>query len=215
LNLKNNRSIYNVTTINDKPIEEGTDTTFFDNQLTKYTLPLTVSAGLALKVNDNSVLTMDAEYRNFSSLKYKRRDSLFIDPAGNNEEFFTDIDPEWNSTFSMRFGGEYRYASSVGTIPFRAGLGLIPIPWPNRSESKSPQSSFNFPHMVFLPFVKALNKDDTPIRYTFSAGTGIHWSQIMLDWAYTFSTVERNWGESVVEAQVQDHHFGFTFTGVF
>ena len=215
LNLKNNRSIYNVRTINGKPVEEGTDTTFYDNQLTKYTMPLTVSAGLAYNVNDKAVITMDAEYRNFSSLKYKRRDSVFIDPAGNNEEFFTDIDPEWNSTFAMRFGSEYRIASSIGTFPIRAGVGLVPIPWPNTVESKSPQGSFNFPHLVFLPFVKALNKDDTPIRYTFSLGTGIHWSQIMLDWAYTYSTVDRNWGEEFIEATVKDHHFGFTFTGVF
>lgn len=215
LNLNTNRSIYRLSTVNGVPTENLTDTTFFDNQLTKYTMPLTVSGGVAYKIRDNAVLTMDAEYRNFGSLIYKRRDSLFIDPAGNNEEFFTDIDPNWNSTFSMRFGGEYRWESSIGTIPLRAGLGLIPIPWPNKAESKSPQGSLSFPHLVFLPFVKALNNDDTPIRYTFSAGSGIHWSQIMLDWSYTYSTVERNWGSDIVSAQMNDHHFGFTFTGVF
>jgi hypothetical protein len=92
---------------------------------------------------------------------------------------------------------------------------MIPIPWPNRSESKSPSGSFNFPHFVFLPFVKALNKDDTPIRYTYSVGSGIHWSQIKFDWAYTYSTVDRNWGDTEIDAKVRNHHVGFSFTGVF
>ncbi len=215
LNLKTGSSRYIVTSINGLPREEGTDTTFIDNQLTKYTLPLTIGAGLALNVSDNAVITADAEYRGYGSTKFKRRDSLRIDPAGNNEEYFTDIDPEWNNVFSMRFGSEYRINSSIGMIPLRAGMGMVAIPWPNRSASKSPHGNFNFPHLVFLPFVKALNKDDTPIRYTYSLGSGIHWSQIKLDWAYTYSTVDRNWGETVIEAKLRDHHFGFTFTGVF
>ncbi|MCK4372146.1 MAG: outer membrane protein transport protein [candidate division Zixibacteria bacterium] len=215
LNLKTGSSIYQVKSINGLPQEEDTDTTFIDNQLTKYTLPLTIGAGLALNVGDDAVITADAEYRGYGSTKFKRRDSLRIDPAGNNEEYFTDIDPEWNNIFSMRFGSEYRINSSIGMIPLRAGMGMVAIPWPNRSESKSPHGNFNFPHLIFMPFVKALNKDDTPIRSTYSLGSGIHWSQIKLDWAYTYSTVYRNWGETVVEAKMRDHHFGFTFTGVF
>ena len=215
LNLNTNRSIYNLTSFNGLPIEFGTDTTFFDNQLTKYTMPWTIASGAAYSFGDNLVVTMDAEWRRFSSLKYKRRDSLFIDPAGNNEEFYTDIDPEWNSTFSLRFGSEYRKSTSIGTIPIRAGFGLVPIAWPNDTESESPEGALNFPHLLFRPLVKALNNDETPIMYTFSAGTGIHWSQIMLDWAYTYSAVDRNWGTDFANAQVRDHHLGFTFTGVF
>ena len=215
LNLKTGSSIYQVKSINGLPQEEDTDTTFIDNQLTKYTLPLTIGAGLALNVGDDAVITADAEYRGYGSTKFKRRDSLRIDPAGNNEEYFTDIDPGWNNVFSLRFGGEYRINSSIGMIPLRAGMGMVPIPWPNSSESKSSQRSFDFPHLVFLPLVEALNKDDTPIRCNYSLGSGIHWSQIKLDWAYTYSTVYRNWGETVVEAKMRDHHFGFTFTGVF
>lgn len=215
LNLNNNRSIYNLRTINGMPTEEGTDTTFYDDQLTKYTMPLTVSSGLAYSFRKNIVATMDVEYRNFSSLKYKRRDSIFIDPAGNNEEFFTDIDPKWNSTFSMRFGGEWRKSTSIGIIPIRAGFGLIPIPWPDKSETESPEGAINIPHAIFRPLVKALNNEKSPILYTLSVGTGIHWSQIMLDWAYTYSAVDRNWGDESIDVRMRDHHFGFTFTGVF
>jgi len=215
LNVKTGSSIYVLTSFNGVPQEQGTDTTFIDNQLTKYTLPLTIGVGAAFHASENAVITTDAEYRGYGSTNYKRRDSLRIDPAGNNEEYFTDIDAQWNNVFSMRFGGEYRAETSIGTIPLRAGLGLVPIPWPNRSESKSPSGSFNFPHFIFLPLVKALNKDTTPIRYVYSVGSGIHWSQIKLDLAYSYSAVDRNWGETSVEAKVRNHHVGFTFTGVF
>jgi len=215
LKLKTGTSLYTVTSVNGVPQEQGTDTTFIDDQVTKYTLPLTVGAGIALFAGENGVVTVDAEYAGYGATTFKRRDSLRIDPAGKNEEYYTDIDPNWNNTFSMRFGGEYRANTSIGTIPVRAGIGLIPIPWPNKAQSKSPSGSLSFPHFVFLPFVRAFNKDTTPIMYTYSVGTGLHWDQIKLDWAYTFSMVDRDWGQDGIDAKVRDHHFGFTFTGVF
>ncbi|MCK4301829.1 MAG: outer membrane protein transport protein [candidate division Zixibacteria bacterium] len=215
LNRKQGLSLYRVRAFNGRPVEDGTDTTFFDNILIKYEMPLMVTAGVAYRARENFVLTADAEFRDFSGSKVRVRDSLKIDPEGNNEEFFTDIETGWNDVFVMRFGSEYVMDTKIGKIPLRAGLGFVPLPTPNKSDTKTPVMSYNFPHMIFLPFVKLFNNDDTPIRYTFSVGTGIQWSQIFLEWAYTYSTLSRDYQDDIVLAKIRNHHFGFTFTGYF
>ncbi|MEA3297177.1 MAG: hypothetical protein U9R56_04875, partial [candidate division Zixibacteria bacterium] len=208
-------SRYVVTYLNGLPTDEGSDTTFYDNRLTKYEMPLMVGVGVAYNIKDNFILSADAEYKGFGGTMIKYRDSVRIDPAGNNEEFYTDVDPEWNSVFAMRFGGEYLADTKIGTIPLRAGLGFIPIPSPNQSETKFPVTSYNFPHMIFMPLLKLFNNENTPICYTFSFGSGIQWSQIYLEWAYTYSTLGRDYQVDNSETKIRNHHLGFTFTGYF
>jgi long-subunit fatty acid transport protein len=169
---------------------------YFDNLLAKYDMPLMVGAGVAFRASENLLLAADAEYRHFSGGKINLRDSLRIDPGGHNEEYFTKFDPKWNNVFVVRLGGEYLRRTGIGLIPVRAGLGYVPVPSPN---------------------VDISGGTSTVVNYDLSLGTGIHWSQIHLDWAYTYSTADRETADSfaTVAEKNRNHHFNFTFTGFF
>jgi len=196
MNIKTGRSIYTIVEHGDPIVGEmqivGGDTTYFDDLLAKYDVPLMVGVGVAYKANENLLLAADAEYRRFSGGKVDLRDSLKIDPGGHNEEYFTEYDPDWNNVFAVRAGGEYLYQTGIGLIPIRAGAGYVPVPAPNLDISGG---------------------KSTVVSYNFSFGSGIHWSQIYLDWAYTYTT--SNWVYGAIEYKNRDHHLNFSFTGYF
>ncbi len=176
------------------------DTVYFDDLLAKYDMPLMVGAGVAYQVSENLLLAADAEYRHFSGGKIHLRDSLRIDPGGHNEEYFTEFNPKWNNVFAVRLGGEYLHQTGIGLIPIRAGLGYVPVPAPDEDIT---------------------GDTSTVVNYSLSLGSGIHWSQIHLDWAYTFTTSERASNVDIYglpffeEQKNRNHHFNFTFTGYF
>ena len=176
-----------------------TDTTYFDNLVTKYQMPWMVGLGMALKQSEDLTLALDLEYRGFSGKEVQFRDSTQLDPSGSNTDYFTDVDPEWSNVLIVRTGVEYRKETGIGNIPLRAGFAYIPIPGPSIDATSFSLSTVN--------------------SQAFSLGTGIYWEQIKLDLAYT----NRSWDrESVsgyvlqpVEIKQNNHHIGFSFTGVF
>jgi len=220
LNVKTGSSVYRVQYRNGLSVLESSDTTFIDNQLTKYGIPLTIGLGGAYFLKENLVLALDAEYRGYGGTDIKIRDLMVITPAGNIEEVFTDYDPEWNDGVALRFGAEYTLEKGIGKIPLRMGVGFIPTPVPNSNGTETPKMNAVIPHAILAPLADALNSDDTPMKYTFSLGTGLHWSQIRLDWSYTYSRIDRdfadrNWMIEDGLMKNRDHHIGFSFTGVF
>jgi len=204
MSIKTGRSIHGVQ--KQGGIDEGElspvfdYTVYYDDLLAKYNMPLMVGAGVAYRATENLLLAADAEYRPFSGGKIDLRDSLRIDPGGHNEEYFTKVDPKWNNVFAVRLGGEYLRETGIGLIPMRAGLGYVPVPSPD---------------------IDISGGTSTVVSYDFSLGTGIHWSQIHLDWAYTFTTSERASNVDIYglpffeEQKNRNHHFNFTFTGYF
>jgi len=204
MSIKTGRSVYFVQ--KEGGIDEGEllpvfdYTVYYDDLLAKYDMPLMVGAGVAYRASENLLLAADAEYRRFSGGKIDMRDSLRIDPGGHNEEYFTKFDPEWNNVFTVRLGGEYLRETGIGLIPMRAGMGYVPVPSPD---------------------IDISGGTSTVVSYDFSLGTGIHWSQIHLDWAYTFTTSERARNVDIYglpffeEQKNRNHHFNFTFTGYF
>ncbi|MFQ6008783.1 MAG: OmpP1/FadL family transporter [Candidatus Zixiibacteriota bacterium] len=197
LNVKTGRSIFFISR-RGAPVPGAqlqvsfSDTTYYDNLLTKYEMPIMLGAGIAYRPAENLLLAADAEFRSFSGAIIEVRDSLFIDPGGKNREYFTEIDPEWNNVFTVRMGGEYLYKTDIGVIPVRAGFGYIPLPAPNIDMSED---------------------TSTAAGYTLSVGTGIHWNQIYLDWAYSYSSSK--WEYRTFDQKSRNHHFNFTFTGYF
>jgi len=171
LNIKGGKSIYNYNALNGLIIDNGTDTTFYDELLNKYEMPLMIGAGLAYNLTENFMLAIDGEYRGYGSTKIKYRDSLVIDPGGDNEEFFTEYDPELSNIFLLHLGGEYMWHKNFGTVPLRFGFGYEPLPAVNYDENGS---------------------TSTPVSYNFSVGTGIMWEQIYFDFAYTYTYINQD-----------------------
>ncbi len=200
LKVKTGRSIFIIvkqgSPLQGELLNVVTDTTYYDDLLAEYKLPLMVGGGVAYRASENLLLALDAEYRHFSDCKVDLRDSLRIDPGGNNEEYFTEFDPGWKNVFAVRAGGEYLYQTKIGVIPIRAGLGYVPMP--NQSINISGDTS-------------------AVVMYNISLGSGIHWSQIHLDMAYTYSRWDLELSDPVssVEFKNRDHHLNFSFTGYF
>ncbi|MFH1372442.1 MAG: outer membrane protein transport protein [bacterium] len=234
LNINTGRSIY---TINRRAaldqgqlVTVGSDTVYFDDLLTKYSMPLMIGAGVVWRASEKWLLATDIEYRGFSSGQVERRDSLRIDPGGSNEEYYTKIDPRWNDVFTVRLGTEYLHQTGIGLIPLRAGFGYLPTP---------------------APSIDVDGRTSSAVNYNLSLGFGIHWNQIHLDWGYTYSIIDwemsdqyepvndpdqprivRNrhndwaytltketWEDTdpsvIMEQKNRNHHLSFTFTGYF
>ncbi|HWR82737.1 MAG TPA: hypothetical protein VN285_05505 [Candidatus Deferrimicrobium sp.] len=199
LNVKTGRSIVSLTKWRGPEEGEfqviGSDTVYFDNMLVKYKMPLIVGAGVGYRVSEKLLLAFDAEYRNFSDsvdVRLKQK----IDPGGDTEDSLKRVDPGWNNSLALRVGAEYRWEGfGIGEMPLRAGVGYVPLATPN----------------------VVVADTSTAVKYSVSAGTGIHWNQIHLDIAYTFSALNlETVALGVPEAhESRDHHLNFSFTGIF
>ena len=205
LNNKYDESIFNIIRFNGLVLDDGTDTVYFGNNLIKYEMPIIIGGGVGYKMRENLLLAADLEFRKFSGLKVKNRTSITINPGGTNEEQFQVIDPKWKNAIVFRAGGEYTKTTGIGVIPLRAGFGYVPSQVPN---------------------VDINGATSTAVRYNFSAGTGIHWSQIKLDIAYTYSIFDNQYVQSlpqsegpalIISSEEKDrnHQIGFSFSGVF
>ncbi|NOY89012.1 MAG: hypothetical protein GXO93_06435 [FCB group bacterium] len=198
LNEKYVHTIYRITKFNGLVRSQQTDTTYYGDRLTKYEIPLIIGAGFGYHLRDNFLLAADAEYRKFSGKKIKIRTKITIDPSGSNQETYLVLDPHWNNVFTFRLGSEYLWDTKYGEIPLRTGFGFIPLPAPN---------------------VSASGDTTTAVRYNFSVGTGIHWSQISLDIAYTYSYLDQSFGNhgglENIKYDQRNHHLSFSFTGIF
>lgn len=212
LSVNRKEAIYSVTSYNGLITEQGTDSIFIGDLLLKYAIPLTVGTGISYQVNDNFMFAADVEYRGFKGNKILNRESITINPAGTNEETFTELDPGWQNSLTFRLGVEYLKQTGIGEIPFRAGFGYVPVPDPNTVLSPTGLSTID-------------TSRTTAVAYNISLGSGIHWEQIHFDVAYTYYTLNRNY-ELYVPTEVgvvvfhpgykvRNHHFNVSFTGVF
>jgi len=189
LKVKYDVSRYTIVGQNGFPVGEGTDTTYIDDNLTKYGMPLMIGFGLGYQLQENVLVAGAAEYRGFSGAKVKFRESFRLDQSGQTTETFTERDSKWENVIAFRFGGEYTRQTDIGKVPIRGGVAFVPVPIPNT--------------------------DGTATRTDLSVGTGIHWGQIMLDGAYTYSTLDRDFEQELLDAKIRNHHFAVTFTGYF
>lgn len=199
---------------------DDTETIYWDDNLTELDMPLVVGGGIGFQATENLLLALDAEYRAFSGGEINVRDSIRLNPGEKDTEFFTTTDPQWNNVLTVRAGAEYLWhtgSTIVPLMPLRAGFSYVPIPTPNVTGD-----------VVFDTTVAALTA--TPDLHTesaaatsFSLGTGMHWNQIHLDFAYTNRKLDREDTKKLVEnnpyfrseTSTSDHIFNVTFTGFF
>jgi long-subunit fatty acid transport protein len=179
--------------LNGLPSDPSTRTLYDMNNLTQYDIPWMVGLGFAYNVNENFLVAADMEMRAFKGGKVYVRDSLTINPGGDNIEYFTEHDPFYENVFAVRLGAEYLKQTKYGQVPLRAGLGYCPIPDPDYDENGETSQAVN---------------------YTFSLGSGIHWEQIRFDVAYSLATLDRSWFNEI-DYTARNHHLNVSFTGIF
>ena len=157
------------------------------------------------KLSENLSLAGDVDLSFFKGRKILFRESVTINPGGSNEEKFVEFDPFWKNNFGFRLGTEYLKETKMGVIPIRFGVGFQPVPDPE--------------------FTLA-GEDNLAANMNFSLGSGIHWNQIHLDFAYTYTYFNRSSfaferiseDEYILidqETNNRNHSLSFSFTGVF
>jgi long-subunit fatty acid transport protein len=198
-----------------------TDTIYVDDISSRMEIPLIVGLGLSYRPNDNWLFAADFEMRNFSGKQIENLVFRLLQSDGTSEEIYTDTlnRPNWNDVVQFRIGGEYLIDTKLGTIPIRAGYRNEAFPGGNISSVENrfgEQETGEDSSKVFYIFDYAENKIT---GYSVSFGTGIHWSQIFLDFAYTYTSFDQTIYSSPdvlhSENDWKNHHMNFTFTGFF
>lgn len=186
------QSTFRVTTEEGLPLIELSDTLYVDDQIAKQDIPLSLTLGFAVFPKENIVLTLDANYQNYSSTNWYYRTSTFYSASGDRTDIFGELPIDWNNIFSFGSGLEYALDTDFGRIPLRAGLRFDQLPQPK---------SFDFTSVEILEpdevtggwfttreFVTTQVADGRQNSVSFSLGTGIHWSQIEIDFGYRYRT---------------------------
>ena len=219
------RKFFRITEFAGNPQPDNSDTTYYDDILVKYDLPIMVAAGLSYQASERLLLAADVEYRPFSSGSAELRISRTIRSGQDDIEVFESIPVAWEDVFLFRTGAEYMWEPGTRffpVVPLRLGLGLAPIPTPNRDLAGSTSSASGI---------------------NLAAGFGIQWSQIHLDFSYGYGSIDRtvlagSYGLEEIQPEItdaqrnasglpfptvvedlqqknKDHQFGISFTGFF
>jgi hypothetical protein len=168
--------------------EVGSDTIYVDNKMIKYGIPWIIGFGAAGHPMENLTLAADFEFRAFKGEDVQARDSIHIKPGASNEEFYTVYDAQNDNSIALRVGVEYNWNTGLQSfpiIPLRCGFSSSTIPSTNTG----------------LAWVESENREEvlraapSPVQIestgvnNYHLGLGIKWSQISLDAAVTFSSV--------------------------
>ncbi|MFH2034878.1 MAG: hypothetical protein ABIJ45_00620 [Candidatus Zixiibacteriota bacterium] len=236
---ESDNTYYYLSTENNLPIETNSysgmeifrsDTVYINDQTFKMEMPFMLGFGLGYNLTDNLLLAADLEYRAFSGMNIELLENITIQSDGTANEIFKTVPSYYADILQLRFGAEYLLDTKFGEIPIRAGI---------RSEAY-PQGFISYYDIKYIDVedlagnVDSLNVDvdSTAVQYTyvydessildgfsFSLGTGIHWSQIKMDIAYTYTYYDqyifRQRGINPSENEWKNHHLNFTFTGYF
>ncbi len=179
-----------------------------DDVLIEIDQPMVLGLGAAYKLLENLTVACDLEYRPYSGGMINRRDSLQLVPGGTNVEYFTEIDPHWNNVVALRAGTEYVWNTGkilFPTIPLRAGLSYTGLPEPDVA--------------VKTITVDGVRTDVPEYKKTsmmrWALGTGIHWTQIHLDFSYEMFSFDHKNAFLDQKSSVDNKAFDMTFTGFF
>jgi hypothetical protein len=207
-------------TVNGLLEEYLSDAILADDVLTKQDMPLTIGIGFASLPAENLTFALDVNYQHYRSIFWYSLKSFAIDASGERTDTYDKYEIDWNNSLGVGLGGEYMLDTKLGRVPVRAGFRFDQLP---QSED------------IVLDYNLVINTEgDTLISavytasgrqnsYGFSLGTGIHWSQVELDFAWRYTTgaelnaVTRFWGEVLDEQRVERraHEFRATFVGYF
>jgi len=209
----------------------SSDTIYIDNMTSRLEMPLMVGFGLGYYINDNWLVAADLEYKAFDGKTVENLDSLNLTATGDKVEYYSSTDsvPNWNNVIQFRFGTEYLLNTSIGEIPIRFGFRNEAFPQGNivrydisYEGEKQAGGAVHYDETSYegsRVYYQFYYDTEKITGFSFSLGTGIHWSQVMLDVAYTYTTYEQKIYSGAdnlrSKNEWKNHHLNFSFTGYF
>ncbi len=213
-----------------------TDTVYVDDITSRMQMPLMVGLGMAYNINDNWLIASDVEYRGFSGKKVESLVLRTYSAGFELKEDYADdiVTPRWKDVWQYRIGTEYMLGSSIGEIPLRMGFRNESFPQGDlielgiKYQPPKGQDSLTSNDSTRAFYIFDYSSTDKITGYSIAFGTGIHWTNIQLDLAYTYSKFdqdiyvpkfnpETNLYDLVLKSENEwkNHHLNFTFTGYF
>jgi long-chain fatty acid transport protein len=194
---------------------------FVDDSLTKQDLPLTVALGFAFFPTEKLTVTMDMNYQNYKPVKLYTLDSFNIDASGERTDSYSEHELQWNNTVGIGGGMEYMMDSKFGRIPLRCGFRFDQWPQPKDRFSDSEIILDEDEEFVGVRTINSYSGRQSSVA--FGLGSGIHWSQVELDFAWRYQTgVKWNFigriegfEDDSYEWERKEHEFKVTFIGHF
>ncbi len=230
-------TLYIEPNVNGIPADVGgtfdADTAYIYNMTSKIQMPIMLGFGMAYNIFDNWLVSTDVEYRGFEGKTVENLDSLILTSTGDRDEYYSSVDlvPNWSNTIQFRFGTEYLLSTNYGEIPLRLGFRTETFPSGNISDytityegEKSAVGTQESDGYTIIEDNRRVSygfsyDTDKITGYSVSAGTGIHWTHILLDFAVTYTTYRQNFyqGEDNLRSKNrwQNYHFNFGFVGYF
>lgn len=223
--MKNNSDlmVWEYVTANGLPDATLTRSVLVNDSIAKQDMPLSVTVGFALQPRENTYITMDVNYQNYGSSKWYHADSTNILINGERVDSYSAYSLEWKNAIGVGVGVEHSLITQYGRIPLRAGFRIDKLPKPNKyniiyspvlDEEGMPTDTFR---------VSSYTTTGQQTSYGISFGSGIHWSQIGFDFAYsyTFGAETKtyvhidNYVFQTDRETPKAHDFKVTFTGYF
>lgn len=210
---------------------------------TKIEIPLTIGLGASMQVTPKFLISGDLEMRSTSGNKYFVRaeelpttdldainsftlpssiyfrdstESSYYDASGTLVEIYNEFELSYESSMQVRFGAEYMLATSIGTIPLRGGLRFTQLPY---------RDVKNVYRDAFAQADSGFVLGDKLSQTSFTFGSGIHWTQVWLDFVVEMNKQEQTEsGISIFSSGLTDYNnariketptFMLSFTGFF
>ncbi|MEE9443363.1 MAG: outer membrane protein transport protein [candidate division Zixibacteria bacterium] len=165
----------------------GTFSIFDDDNPSKQAMPLSVGFGVGLTPKENMNITLDFNFDKYGSVSWFANDSTVISPGGEKTDYYTETPIDWNNTFGVGSGIEYFLSSEYGQIPLRVGFRFNQLP--------QPKDFVQNDHMFLDDNGQLTGASTTTFSASgrqnmqqFSVGSGIHWAQIKIDFAYRYTS---------------------------
>lgn len=178
----------------------------------KINISYAIGLGGSYRPTEKLLVAFDYQFRKFKDGNISSQQTG--EPINNEHEGipnpaseFTDFPTEWFNLHQVRLGAEYVLESNYGQIPLRVGFHNIPMLSGNTSETtNSLIQYYNIP--VFDIMVTPGSSDDQDMGFGFAFGSGIHWSQVHLDFAFEFTNASASdAGDYWVVSSTNGHDF--------
>ena len=186
---KNNidAALYRVTTHNDLPTINSSDTILVTDSLTKQDIPISLAFGIGVQPTEKLTFVLDANYEKYGSVDWYYLESTKITAGGDREDTYEPVPIDWNNTLSFGGGAEYLLNTSFGIIPLRAGLRYNQLPQPKDYTITATYllDESDYFTGVYSTTYLAENRQS---EMQFSLGTGLHWSKLYFDFTWRMIT---------------------------
>ena len=160
-------------------------------------IPFTIGLGGSYKLKDNLLIAADFQYRAFNADKQLENNGTsryrFQSSPTEPNSRYEEAPVSWYNLHQIRLGLEYKHETSFGMVPFRAGIRNEPMVFgdPSGTILRFDQRLDSGRVAEFPLYSLSTTPDGTGDQvwgWTFSVGSGLHWSQVHLDAALEFTT---------------------------